>query len=134
MGPIGGVGEGEREECPSRQWRHPLVAIASDDKQCQAHIEQRLKFKLYLVPALFPSPTRTMAHVQRIPPLSANLGQACYKCFAEKPGISKCSACKRIGYCSSGAFQAVPTFLKAADDDDQRGLACQKVIFTRYML
>lgn len=48
---------------------------------------------------------------QRIPPLSANLGQACYKCFverstAEKP-ISKCSACKRIGYCSSGAFACI---------------------------
>ncbi|TFK27249.1 hypothetical protein FA15DRAFT_586636 [Coprinopsis marcescibilis] len=42
---------------------------------------------------------------ERIPPIPSNLGQACYKCYAEeshKVALSTCGNCKRIAYCSTG--------------------------------
>ncbi|KAF6754139.1 hypothetical protein DFP72DRAFT_900491 [Ephemerocybe angulata] len=45
-----------------------------------------------------------MATFKQVPPMSANFGQACYQCFAEQTPekqLSRCGACKRIGYCST---------------------------------
>ncbi|KAJ6474577.1 hypothetical protein DFH09DRAFT_461466, partial [Mycena vulgaris] len=40
---------------------------------------------------------------ERVPPLPARLGLACYKCFKEDDvRLSRCSACHRIAYCSPG--------------------------------
>ncbi|KAJ6554867.1 hypothetical protein B0H19DRAFT_1154664 [Mycena capillaripes] len=39
---------------------------------------------------------------ERIPPLPARMGLACYKCFKEEDvRLSRCSGCHRISYCSS---------------------------------
>ncbi|KAJ7225071.1 hypothetical protein B0H12DRAFT_1060134 [Mycena haematopus] len=39
---------------------------------------------------------------ERIPPLPARMGLACYKCFKEEDArLSRCSGCHRISYCSS---------------------------------
>ncbi|KAJ7183475.1 hypothetical protein C8R46DRAFT_1308118 [Mycena filopes] len=38
---------------------------------------------------------------ERVPPLPARLGLACYKCFKEGDGLlSRCGGCRRISYCS----------------------------------
>ncbi|KAJ7183518.1 hypothetical protein C8R46DRAFT_1067191 [Mycena filopes] len=38
---------------------------------------------------------------ERVPPLPARLGLACYKCFKEEDiRLSRCSGCRRISYCS----------------------------------
>ncbi|KAJ7743443.1 hypothetical protein DFH07DRAFT_835518 [Mycena maculata] len=39
---------------------------------------------------------------ERIPPLPARMGLACYKCFKEEnASLSRCTGCRRISYCSS---------------------------------
>ncbi|KAJ7844891.1 hypothetical protein B0H14DRAFT_2775756 [Mycena olivaceomarginata] len=41
---------------------------------------------------------------ERVPPLPARLGLACYRCFKEEDfRLSRCSGCHRISYCSAGA-------------------------------
>ncbi|KAF7298719.1 hypothetical protein MIND_00819400 [Mycena indigotica] len=42
-----------------------------------------------------------MQQVERVPPLPARLGLACYKCFKEEDvQVSRCTGCLRVGYCS----------------------------------
>ncbi|KAF9528729.1 hypothetical protein CPB83DRAFT_853653 [Crepidotus variabilis] len=45
----------------------------------------------------------------RIPPMAANIHQACYQCFklqAPDSALQKCSACKRVSYCSTACQKA----------------------------
>ncbi|KAF8872797.1 hypothetical protein CPB84DRAFT_1838982 [Gymnopilus junonius] len=46
---------------------------------------------------------------ERIPPVIANVGQACYYCFKEKTAensLSKCSGCYHVSYCGPGCQKA----------------------------
>lgn len=50
-----------------------------------------------------------MANFVRTPPLIANIGQACYKCFKfedKTAGVvlSRCGGCRGVSYCSKGVF------------------------------
>ncbi|KAF8884509.1 hypothetical protein BD779DRAFT_1536801, partial [Infundibulicybe gibba] len=45
---------------------------------------------------------------ERLPPHTANIRQACYKCFKAEAGASlrKCSKCCRVAYCGTGCQKA----------------------------
>jgi len=50
---------------------------------------------------------------QRVPPMTANIGQACFKCFKDETqgiNLQKCSRCRRVSYCGSGLICLTPNF------------------------
>lgn len=45
---------------------------------------------------------------QALPPLSANVNVACYKCYKNEGGavkLQRCGKCRRVSYCGSGKWR-----------------------------
>lgn len=46
-----------------------------------------------------------LENLERVPPLTANIGQACYACYKDEgEGITlqKCGKCRTVRYCGAG--------------------------------
>lgn len=70
--------------------------------------------------------------MQRVPPLTANLGQACYKCYKDEGAaliLQKCAKCRRVSYCSAGVF--FESYNAVCGQADQYSKECQKVSYSR---
>ena len=68
----------------------------------------------------------------RIPPCTANIGQACYACFKEelRDGVTlqKCTMCRMVRYCGSGMLTLHFSIVTVYDLIQlENPPACQKV-------
>ncbi|KAJ6496311.1 hypothetical protein C8R45DRAFT_985563 [Mycena sanguinolenta] len=72
---------------------------------------------------------------ERVPPLPARMGIACYKCFKEEDvRLSRCSGCHRVSYCSSECqkldWKAHKPMCKALSSIEKTPIASMTLFFS----